>query len=189
MTEWDKKKAVEASDAARKREMDDFWDVEKLLPDRPARRVPPSRRETPSVVEVELTSSSAVPQKDESTVHVAPVSSVPLTVTVSGRTSDESAPNDLSNTTRYVPPHKRNETNTPVAEYKPDGVLLHVVRVYGWQAGYHYFDGFVEDALCFDAKKPSKPAEKASFFSYFPQYTQLSPRAEAWYLCWREYAR
>ena len=189
MTEWDQKKAIEASDAARKREMDDFWDVEKLLPDRPARRVPPPRHQAPSAVEVELTSPHPVPKKDETTANSTPVSSVPLTVTANGRISDESGSDDQIKTTRYVPPHRQGDANTPLVEYKPDGVLLHRVRVHGWQAGYHYFDGFVEDALRFDAQKPPKTAEKASFFSYFPQYTQLSHRAEAWYLYWREFAR
>ena len=189
MTGWDQKKTVEASNAARKREMDDFWDVEKLLPDRPARRVPPPRHQAPSAVEVELTSPHPAPKKDEPTVNATPVSSVPLTVTVNGRISNEGRSDDQTKTTHYVPPHRQGDANAPLVEYKPDGVLLHRVRVHSWQAGYHYFDGFVEDALRFDAQKPPKTAEKASFFSYFPQYTQLSRRAEAWYLYWREFAR
>ena len=190
MTEWDSKKVVEVSDSTRKREMDDFWDVEKLLPDRPARRVPPSRRETPAAVEVELTSAAPISPKDVSFADAAPVSSVPLTVTVSGRTPNENSSGESPVATRYIPPHKKNETShIPLAEYVPHGVLLHRVRVLDWQAGYHYFDGFVEDALRFDVKKTPKTAEKTSFFSYFPQYSQLSPRAEAWYLYWREFVR
>ena len=188
MTEWNDKKTPEAADSARKREMDEFWDVEKLLPARPARRVPSPRRETPSAVEVELS-----PRKDAShgenpsAGEARPVSAISLTVTgASAETSVGQAPE----ATHYVPPHKKNEaSNLPLAEYTPSGVLLHRVRVFDWQAGYHYFDGFVEEALAFDTKKPPKTAEKASFFSYFPQYNQLSPRAEAWYLYWREYVR
>ena len=188
MTEWDKKKAAEASDAARKREMDDFWDVEKLLPDRPARRVPPARREAVSAVEVELTAPKPTPNAERaSAVDATPVSSVPLTITSGEQTDSETS--SETETTRYVPPHRQGDGNTPLVEYKPDGVLLHRVRVYGWQAGYHYFDGFVEDALRFHAQKPPKTAEKTSFFSYFPQYAQLSHRAEAWYLYWREFVR
>ena len=188
MTEWDKKKAAEASDAARKREMDDFWDVGKLLPDRPARRVPPARREAVSAVEVELTAPKPTPNAEKATATDAtPVSSVPLTITSGEQTDSETS--SETETTRYVPPHRQGDGNTPLVEYKPDGVLLHRVRVYGWQAGYHYFDGFVEDALRYDAKTPPKTAEKTSFFSYFPQYAQLSHRAEAWYLYWREFVR
>ena len=190
MTEWDKKKTISDADASRKREMDDFWDVEKLLPDRPARRVPPPRREAVSAVEVELTSPKPAPKTETpSSVGATPVSSVPLTVTVGGQNDSGAGDEDRDMATRYVPPHKQGDASTPLAEYKPDGVLLHRVRVYGWQAGYHYFDGFVEDALRFHTQKPPKTAEKTSFFSYFPQYAQLSPRAEAWYLYWREFVR
>ncbi|MBR6781726.1 MAG: TerB N-terminal domain-containing protein [Clostridia bacterium] len=193
MTEWDQKKTAEASDSARKREMDEFWDVEKLLPARPARRVPPPRRETPSAVEVELSPRRDAPRGEDSPAEnppvggARPVAASPLTVTGA---SVRAAAGQSSEATHYVPPHKKNETShLPLVEYTPVGVLLHRVRVYDWQAGYHYFDGFVEEALRFDAKKPPKTAEKASFFSYFPQYSQLSPRAEAWYLYWREYVR
>ena len=74
-------------------------------------------------------------------------------------------------------------------EYTPDGLLLHSVRIFPWQAGYHYFDGFVEDAIRFHGMKAPKSAEKTAFFSYFPQYNQLNRRAGAWYLFWRERVR
>ena len=185
MTEWDKKRAALKNDSPRKQEMDDFWDVEKLLPDRPARRTPPPRREAPAAVEVEIPQTPSA-QRDPATrpqpTHVA---SVPLTVTADAPLASED-----DEAIRYVPPHKREaESNQPLADYAPDGVLLHRVRVYGWQTGYHYFDSFVEDARRYDAMKPPKTAEKAGLFSYFPQYTQLSRRAEAWYLFWREYVR
>ena len=217
MTEWEKKHQNTA-ESDRKREIDDFWDVEKLLPERPARRTPPPPRPAPTAVEIEL-----VPQKTAETLGEAspkpaaePVAATPLTVFSReeggasgageyGRPMPAPAPSPSPNpnpnprpavqgaaeATRYVPPHKRGEGNTAemLSEYEPDGVLLHRVKVYGWQTGYHYFDSFVEDALRYDGMKPPKTAEKVSFFSYFPQYTQLSRRAEGWYLFWREYVR
>ena len=183
MTEWDKKRAALKNDSPRKREMDDFWDVEKLLPDRPTRTAPPPRRETPAAVEVEIPDTPPA-SPSPSTSHPAPVAAVPLTVTADTPLTRE------DDAIRYVPPHKRDTgSNEPLADYAPLGVLLHRVKVYGWQTGYHYFDSFVEDACRYDAAKPPKTAEKTGFFSYFPQYTQLSRRAEAWYLLWREYVR
>ena len=217
MTEWEKKHQNTA-ESDRKREIDDFWDVEKLLPERPARRTPPPPRPAPTAVEIELT-----PQKTAETLGEAspksaaePVAATPLTVFSReeggasgageyGRPMPAPAPSPNPNpnpnprpavqgaaeVTRYVPPHKRGEGSTAemLSDYEPDGVLLHRVKVYGWQTGYHYFDSFVEDALRYDGMKPPKTAEKATFFSYFPQYTQLSRRAEGWYLFWREYVR
>ena len=185
MTEWDKKRAALKNDSPRKQEMDDFWDVEKLLPDRPARRTPPPRREAPAAVEVEIPQTPSAQRDPATRPQPTPVASVPLTVT-----ADTPLASEDDEAIRYVPPHKREAgSNEPLADYAPDGVLLHRVRVYGWQTGYHYFDSFVEDARRYDAMKPPKTAEKAGFFSYFPQYTQLSRRAEAWYLFWREYVR
>ena len=130
MTEWDSKKTPEASDSARKREMDEFWDVEKLLPARPARRVPPPRREILSAVEVELSPRKDIPRGENSSgekfpaVEARSVAASPLTVTATG-TSPEAV--------HYVPPHKKSETShLPLVEYTPVGVLLHRVRVFDW---------------------------------------------------------
>ena len=225
MTEWEKKRQNTA-ESDRKREIDDFWDVDKLLPERPARRTPPPPRTAPTAVEIELAPQKPAEPVGEITPKRAaePVTATPLTVfsreegstrgageydrpmpspqpaPVPGPNPNPSpSPNPDSRpsvqgateTTRYVPSYKRNESkNTePLTEYQPDGVLLHSVKVYGWQTGYHYFDSFVEDALRYDGMKPPKTAEKVSFFSYFPQYTQLNRRSEAWYLYWRAYVR
>ena len=216
MTEWEKKRQITA-ESNRKKEIDDFWDVDKLLPERAIRRTPPPPRPAPTAVEVELTAAQPV---REASVKATPqpVTAAPLTVFAREEGSTRSAgeydrpipspqpapttnpnPNPDSrpavqgaaDTTRYVPSYKRNESkNTePLTAYQPDGVLLHSVKIYGWQAGYHYFDSFVEDALRYDGMKPPKTAEKVSFFSYFPQYTQLNRRSEAWYLYWRAYVR
>ncbi len=223
MTEWEKKRQNTA-ESDRKKEIDDFWDVDKLLPERPARRTPPPPRTAPTAVEIELAPQKPAEPVGETTPKRAaePVTSTPLTVFSREEGSTRGAgeydrpmpspqpaptpnpnPNPNPNpdprpsvqgateTTRYVPSYKRNESkNTePLTEYQPDGVLLHSVKVYGWQTGYHYFDSFVEDALRYDSMKPPKTAEKVSFFSYFPQYTQLNRRSEAWYLYWRAYVR
>ena len=223
MTEWEKKRQ-DTAESDRKREIDDFWDVDKLLPERPARRTPPPPRTAPSAVEIELAPQKPAELVGEVSLPRAaePVTAAPLTVFSREEGSTRGAgeydrpmpspqpapapspnPNPDPNpdprpsvqgateTTRYVPSYKRSESkNTePLTEYQPDGVLLHSVKVYSWQTGYHYFDSFVEDALRYDGMKPPKTAEKVSFFSYFPQYTQLNRRSEAWYLYWRAYVR
>ncbi len=178
MTEWEKK-IPETPRSDRQKQTDDFWDIESLLPAKPTRRQTPPPRRSIEVVEMDL---SVSPQKNSSTesrkvVREEPVSAEP----VSGS----------SLTVRYVPPHKAGEEDAPapLLEYEPDGALLHSVKIYGWQANYHYFDSFVEDALRYDAMTPPKSAEKKTFFSYFPQYAQMGHRAAAWYLFWREHVR
>ena len=219
MTEWEKERQ-NTPESDRKREIDDFWDVDKLLPERPARRTPPPPRPAPTAVEIELAPQrTAEPVGEVSTKPASePVTAASLTVFSREEGSTQSAgeygrpgpaprpapaPNPNPNpdprpavqgeaeATRYVPSYKRAESKPaePLREYQPHGVLLHSVKVYGWQAGYHYFDSFVEDALRYDGMKPPKTAEKVSFFSYFPQYTQLNRRSEGWYLYWRELVR
>lgn len=217
MTEWEKKRR-NTPESDRKREIDDFWDVDKLLPERPARRTPPPPRPAPTAVEIELAPQRTAEPVGEVSLPKAsePVTAAPLTVFAREEGSTQSAgeygrpmpapapnPNPDPNpdprpavqgeveATRYVPSYKRAESKPaePLREYRPHGVLLHSVKVYGWQAGYHYFDSFVEDALRYDGMKPPKTAEKVTFFSYFPQYTQLNRRSESWYLYWREFVR
>ncbi len=213
MAEWEKNDRNTA-ESDRKREIDDFWDVEKLLPERPARRTPPPPRMTPAAVEIELTPKKPVTAGGETAPQRAakPVAAAPLTVTAPSQNEQGSIPTAKESSrpqtaphptprsasepasesaVHYVPPHKRGDPNTakPLSDYQPDGLLLHRVRVFGWQANYHYFDSFVEEAVRYDGMKPRGIADKTGFFSYFPQYTQLSRRSEAWYLYWRELVR
>ncbi len=177
-----------------RRVLDDFWDIESLLPDRPARRVSDKPRTTPTAVEVELP-----PPPDRAPAEGAagsqPVQAAKLTGAApdasaekQDRVSDAAAP---ASTVRYVPPHAGSnaEEEPLLLDYKPDGVLLHRVKVFGWRANYHYFDQFSKDALHYDALKPPETARPESFFSYFPQYVQMNRRQTAWYLWWRERVR
>ena len=159
MTEWEKKHQNTA-ESDRKREIDDFWDVDKLLPERPARRTPPPPRPAPTAVEIELTPQKTAEPVGEVSLPKAsePVTAAPLTVFAREEGSTQSAgeygrpmpapqlaPNPNPNpdprpavqgeaeATRYVPAYKRSESKPaePLREYRPHGVLLHSVKVYG----------------------------------------------------------
>ncbi len=150
-------------------ELDDFWDIDRLIPDRPARRPAPVPRPTPTAVDIE------VPPRPSSE---AGVTSASLTVPPTGET-------------HYVPPHSADEgkDNAPLLDYRPDGVLIHRVQVFEWHAGFHYFDQFAKDAADYDRAPPPAAAAPVGFFSYFPQYAQLNRRRADWYLFWREQVR
>lgn len=216
MSKWDSDKPDSTKDLSR-RDPDDFWDVESLLPNRPARRTPPLPRQSPASVEIELPSPGG---RHPDAGQGAPVGAVPLTVSqaASSRSGDEAPVLQNPSADAFAPPvtvgvyasaqgcpsssngdktatadrsqqAAQTAPNEPLADYEPDGALLHRVKVYGWQANYHYFDSFVEDALRFHAMKPPTEARRETFFSYFPQYVQLNRRSAAWYLYWREGAR
>ncbi len=197
-------------DRARQKELDDFWNVENLLPgSRPSRIVVRPAQTPPSAVEVELDQR---PPAAEDTV-----AAVPLTVRREDypsarpdqplRTAPKDNPNPYGassaprgdrplsvdrGTPHFVPPHTADEAqmDSPCLEYVPDGVLLHKVSVYEWRSNFHYFDEFAHDAVRYAARKPSdKSARRESFFSFLPQYAQLTQGQTAWYLRWREAVR
>ena len=181
MPKWDPKKPVDTPKTSRP-DVDDFWDVENLLPGRPARRPVPPPRPTPTAVDVELT-----PQAPKQTAaSPSPVGAVPLTYEGKEPQSGTPTAQDRRAAEGTCSP---DDPTKPVADYVPEGTLLHRVRVYSWQANYHYFDGFVEDAQRYHAMPAPKTAEKVTFFSYFPQYVQLNRSSRAWYLFWREHLR
>ncbi len=164
-----------------RRELDEFWDIDRLLPDRPARKVPPQRPASPTAVEIEI-----LPQGSDRAAAKETVVAAPLTLTSSA--GARSASPEHSGT-RFVPPHQNAEPEAPLLDYTPDGVLLHRVQVFGWQSNYHYFDQFERDARYYATVTPPESARPEGFFSYFPQYVQLGRRQMAWYLWWREQVR
>lgn len=93
----------------------------------------------------------------------------------------------------FVPPHtaKDGDTYPPEDDYAPDGFLLHRVQVYHWRSNYHYFDQFSKDVEVYAAMEPDakQTVRREPFFSFFPQYAQLSRRQLAWYVAWRAQVR
>lgn len=156
---------------------DDFWDISRMASEkkRPTAPVGASRSHT-EAVEIELPQPSTA----------APSSSLPP-VAAQIFTDD---PTSVVGVTHFVPPHKPEEAagETPADTYVPEGAFLHRVKIYDWPSGYHYFDQFIKDAEYFAAMRGVEAAREP-FFSYFPQYVQLSRRQMAWYLWWRELAR
>ncbi len=161
--------------------LDDFWDIEHLMPARPSRPVPPRNRPAPAAVEIELDAPrSPSPAREGGSASAARSNAaVPLTHHAPGAEH----PSD----THYVPPHTADEGkgDVPLLDYHPDGILLRRVQIYEWVSGFHYFDQFAKDAAVYAAKEAPTEARRESFFSYFPQYVQLTKRQADYYLWWR----
>ena len=204
----------------RDRELDDFWDISRLIPAKPGptrtgNRSPlQGKTQAPQAVEVEFTPASASGRGQGAdtaeTVRPAPLTvrpdqSAPAGAASAGESAAGATPKKavpegtgplsgtVLGTPHYVPPHtaKEQEGAQPMDEYDPDGVLLHRVQVYAWRSNYHYFDQFTKDVERYAAMEPSRTREarQEPFFSFFPQYAQLSRRQLAWYLTWRDRVR
>lgn len=81
-------------------------------------------------------------------------------------------------TTQSVP------ANSVISEYDRNGLIKHVT-VNSWPASYSFYEKFVRDAVISHSKKGS-PAPHVPFFSYIPQYSQLTAGGYAYYQYMKE---
>ena len=92
---------------------------------------------------------------------------------------------------RFIPPHSADELKKiPPAdeEYEPKNALIRRVRLYRWKSNYHYYEEFVRDAVRLYAAVGHE-CPPVAFFSYVPQYAQMSRPQLEWYLWWRTNVR
>jgi hypothetical protein len=69
--------------------------------------------------------------------------------------------------------------------YSPEGnPLLETVTVKPWPTRYSFYESFRRNALRY-ADKEGEPCEAVPFFSYTPQYVQMSQEQLRFYLYWR----
>lgn len=167
--------------AERDAELDRFWDIDALLP---VRRSFP-RSEKTEAVEVDVppltveksaqaSKAQSIPQRENAAavVHsVSPVESEPVH--------------------RYVNPDAvREMANAPKPEdeYVPECALIHNVKIYRWRSSYQYYEEFVRTAEKLQSVRGG-PCEMVKFFSYVPQYSQMTRAQFGWYLWFRECVR
>ncbi len=145
----------------KKQTMDDFWDLGSIVPKkRGASAFDESRTQT---VEIELPADS----------HGKP------------EPSEEKIKND-GVIKRYVHPHSEESERkaVPDEEYAPTDSLIHKVSLYSWSSPIAYYDRFRNSALYYYNKSTNVNANEP-FFSYMPQYSQLSDAQLATYLRFR----
>lgn len=92
---------------------------------------------------------------------------------------------------RFIPPHFKNEIESKLKEcfsYTPENSLIHKVTLYRQKETYKFYENFA-----FTAKKiKSVQGTECSyepFFSYSPQYDQLTKGQFCYYLWWRDNVR
>lgn len=140
-----------------KRDPDDFWDISDLVPQRPKRSdFTPVSRDTTTVEIRDTARGGERPYRVE----------------------------DAVQTERYVTPPVAKAKEKPLCVFTPKESLLHEVRVYPWGARYDYYEAFRRQARVFLPREGSEcPA--VEFFSYMPQYSQMSAAQITYYFWWR----
>lgn len=149
----------------RKDELDQFWDISRLVPQKPRKTSVPSRP---------LQKASPVLVQDRvQSPHDTSSSQEKLTIS----------------TAQNLP--KNAEEATVFAEYSNCSPLISHVKIVNWKSSYNYYEFFCQQAAMIHKKHGADCPEApfVPFFSYVAQYTQLNRRQLAWYLWWRECAR
>ncbi len=143
----------------RKDELDEFWDIDGLMP---AKRPAVQRRAGATDATLIEVDSKKAPQDD--------------------------AQSKLSRTAPAKRPIAPEAPPEPETRWDMQGGLVHSVAVYSWKSHYTYYEKFCRDGE-YLRKIIGKPAEQVGFFSYMPQYGQMTKQQLAYYLWWRENIR
>lgn len=200
-------------------DIDNFWDLNSLLPQKrpvsPRRAVNidtveidvdsdsprdvgaaiPKREERQPAAGIQQPRSSSQPPSQSSVQPQSQSTSQsqsPPTATDSTQ-STLTSPRDENRRIRELPLKMRAQQNEPkILEpylvYEPDSSIIKRVSVSKWQTRYNFYEKFRSDAARL-WNRTSGECENVPFFSYIPQYNQLSYTQLKWYLCWREKVR
>lgn len=161
-------------------DIDNFWDLESLLPQK--RQVEPNRAVNTDTVEIELGGS----ELPKSRFGGSPIPQKPKDAPPPRPADEARRLRELAMRTKA----KQNEPRPlePYLVYTPEGGIIKRVSVAKWPTRYTFYDKFRADAHRL-WERESGECEPVSFFSYIPQYNQLSYAQLKWYLCWRSQAR
>lgn len=187
--------------------VDDFWEIDQLIP---VRKKPTVPREPRRIEAAEIT---APPQGVEVPVSDGRITVRPVCDSrphsISADTSHENAKkcnypqNGVEKIAVSVNMTAAPESDSPLPErpvalfepqmaeksqpllaYRPEGGLVHEVRVYPWKNQYTYYEQFARFAQRY-ADVEGTPAPEVDFFSYMPQYAQMNRAQLAYYFWWR----
>ena len=132
--------------------IDAFWDIEDLIPERPKKTVVRRGFADTAATEIELDA----PTKNDG----------------------EKIP------PRTVPEKKPSRV---LREYQGSG-LIPSVRILSWPTTFEFYTKFCKDAVRYFSLT-HEPCEYAYFFSYTPQYEQMTVSQMSYYLYWRDEVR
>lgn len=157
---------------------DDFWDIEMLVP----RRSVAPRRAPGATDTAEISFGGDEPQsgrgeQNEDTVLYA---DSPLNLNPG---KDEVV------VRHYIHPHlaeRERRPEEPILSYENDATLIHGVKVFAWPSQYRYYQDFCRDAAKYLSYEPTaETVQPVPYFSYVPQYSQLSREQKEYYFYWR----
>lgn len=78
--------------------------------------------------------------------------------------------------------------DSPLRRYRPRRGMIREVEIFAWPSGYGFYAQFRRDAARYFSL-PGKPCPKVPYFSYIPQYSQMSAAQMDYYLYFRSMVR
>lgn len=146
--------------------LDDFWDIESLLP---AKKPVANKSSNMSVeaVEIEFDVSTSQKAMEKTAVAAQDLRTLSLVHTAS---------------------NKKAEAIDPMLVYSPRHPLIGQVRIYPWRSSFHFYERFCQIAHTL-FERHGQACQPVPFFSYMPQYDQMSRAQLDWYLYWRDCVR
>ena len=188
---------------------DDFWDLDGLLPERKPRRQVSSDTDTVTVTLSDTAPAKAggepIPHREDTDrlraareALRAAEAKQRLRAAVAERDTDTVAvlaEQLIASPTVQAKLAVADALSEPLADtpasddvldtYIPEGnPLIESVTVKPWPTRYSFYESFRRNALRY-ADRAGAPCEAVSFFSYTPQYAQLSAEQLRYYLYWR----
>lgn len=133
----------------KKDDIDDFWNIADMLPERKKSKMPPPRFADTEAVTV---STGATAWADGAKIPPR------------GTAPKAEAPKKI--------------------DYKPESDFLRRVTITPWPADFNFYQKFRSDAVRY-FERTHAPCEYVYFFSYMPQYDQMTVSQMAYYLYWR----
>ena len=143
---------------------DDFWDLKALIP----------------------------PKKQPDKSHARKITTAEINIPkASNNGTDNSSPSDRKLSANIL---KKSPANQPKKRtYQNDSSLVKKVEIYDWATPYNYYDLFCKQARYYRTLPPHecKPESffsylsQVRFFSYLPQFSQMSKEQIDWYIWWK----
>ncbi len=112
------------------------------------------------------------------------------TVTPAAVNAEGEGTENISKEELQLTSSSRGEENCEVSEYHPEGNnLIRTVRVLRRVSDYNFYDRFRRDAIRYLGEERTEEKPFVPFFSYIPQYAQLSEAQKEYYFYWRSAVR
>ncbi len=168
---------------------DDFWDLDKILPQSVAQQSSAAfgDRDT-EAVEIPAGDDDSADAKE---VRIPPMPNITSRMQ---RAASYRAQNPRRNAdpaaarTMHTPGDVSPQMAQPVCDYTPANSLLHHVGIFRWPERFSYFERFTADAERY-YNRTAAECPFVNFFAYMPQYANMSQDQLRWYLYWRDNVR